>query len=1011
MAGRVLDHNAPSRFSDESAQISAYIGIGLLVLAIFAIDVLTPRTFTAAIFLYYFPIFISARLRFLYAPFIVGGLVSISALAGFYLATQDPGPVEITNRLFVIATLWAMTALAYRRSTKNQTLVAKGTTLESGKKLRDMIAASKFGIQIIDRAGNKLFANQALADMMGYESVQALLTVPSLDLVAPHDRGFALECRDQSRTTDDSELPTYELDGLRKDGTTLRLQIVVQQIDWENADARQQTFIDVSDRQRARDALAESEKRYRELCEDLKLGLLIASRRGKLLVNKAYADLLGYDSAEEFMALGRFGGIAPYDLHRAPTMANIDATPPDQIPLSYKIDQVRKDGTIVPVEIFSRVLQWNGERAVQNIIVDLSERKQAEAALAKSEHQFRKLFEDLQLGVLISRAHGKLMVNNAYVDMLGYDSADELMSVKRHGDIAPYHRQHALTLDEIEQADGHLPSPMEIDLLRKDGAIVPTEIYWRVLEWEGEKAVERIFVDLTKRKRAEEALVESEQRYRDLIEGAPIGMQIAAAMENRLLVNKALATMLGYDSADELIGLEARALVAPYHYDRTVEFTDIANPNVQFRETDELDLVCKNGDIRTTQVFRRRLIWQGENAVQLAYIDITERKRAEAALVESEERYRKLFEESPLGIRITDENGNRQANQALARMLGYDSVEELLTLPKKALIAPGHLHRAITYERIRTDRGSVPASVELDIIKKDGSPLPVQVFWRTLEWRGVRAVERTYIDISERRAHEHVLQERDRTVRELRQELSHASQVGTMGEIAAVIAHELHQPLAAIANTASAAQRRLSDEHADKKAVLDEMLPLITSQASRAGSVIGGIRKLFDGKRTERSLQDINSVVAEACELAANEFKADTLEISRHFAERSSCAVVDKVQIQQVIYNLLRNAADALQESATKDVTVSIRHTDDQMIRISVKNAGPSLPDHVRANLFEPFFTTKENGMGMGLYTCQRIVNAHEGEIWAEPDDKSGTTIQFTLPLARQTIDPTDAVH
>ncbi|MBT5458457.1 MAG: PAS domain S-box protein [Rhodospirillaceae bacterium] len=597
--------------------------------------------------------------------------------------------------------------------------------------------------------------------------------------------------------------------------------------------------------------------------------------------------------------------------------------------------------------------------------------------------------------------------------MLGYDATDDLIDLEGRAFVAPYHYDRTVPFTDISQPHMPFRETDELDLICKDGSVCTTRVFRRRLIWQGTNAVQLAFIDLTESKRAEKALAISEERYRDLIEGSTLAMQITDRHLKRLFVNNAMVALLGYESAEELRAVEEFGAIAPEYRNqvRAANQFDLESGSTQ--QPHEIELLQKDGTIVPVQVFRRKILWEGEAAIHRTFVDISERKRAETALVDSEERYRRLFEESPLGIRITDTNGNRMVNQAMATMAGYDSVDEILALPRRTLIAPHHRDRTVTEEKIMAGGKDLPNSVEMDIVKKDGSLLPVQVFWRTLEWRGVKAVERTFIDVSERKEHERALQERDKTVQELRLALANASQIGAMGEVASVIAHELHQPLAAIANTANAAQRRLSDGKEDITVVLNEMLPLISSQASRAGRVIGGIRNLFDGRRVERSREDINLVVAEACELAANEFPSDILEIEQHFADHSPIVQIDRVQIQQVIYNLLRNAVDAMGSSTSKDVIVSIAEIDKLMVEISVRDYGPGLPGHVRPKLFEPFFTTKKQGMGMGmgLYTCQRIVEGHDGRIWAESSDDGGTTIRFTLPLAGSAADGTGSVH
>jgi PAS domain S-box-containing protein len=278
--------------------------------------------------------------------------------------------------------------------------------------------------------------------------------------------------------------------------------------------------------------------------------------------------------------------IAPYEHSRIFSYRRITA-PGNGLPSHYELDLLHKDGTII--------LEWDGQPAVQRTFINISERKKAEAELAESEHRYRELFEDLKLGLMISGRDGLLLVNNAYAELLGYESADAVMAIDRFGDIAPHDRHRALTLGRIEAEAEQLPSPIEFDLLHRDGSFVPVEVYWRLFDWEGKKAVQRIFVDLTERKLAQAALIESEREYRDLIERAPIGMQIASGSGRRLWVNAAFATMLGYDNAEQMLDLPGYSLVAPYHHDRLYPFSEIAKQGTVSRESDEIDLVCKDG--------------------------------------------------------------------------------------------------------------------------------------------------------------------------------------------------------------------------------------------------------------------------------------------------------------------------------------------------------------------------------------------------------------------------------
>lgn len=1137
MAGRTLDQRSIGSSLTLPGQTKILLGIGAIIATAFFIDILSPSDLTAGLLLNYFAIYLSTKFKEPRLAYAIMAIVSVLAVIGFFAKPDLPIGTDLANRLFIFATLWAMSALAYRRVIQNQEIVVQRAAIESGKTFRDLFDNSRLGIQLADLDGKRLMVNKAQADLLGYASEAELMAVPLENITAPHDRERAAAMRMIKEAKGDLP-PAYEIDALRKDGSVIPFQVFWRTLDWGGELAVQRIFIDISERKRAEAALAEKERQYRDLIEENPLGIQIVDGRGnRLLINRAFVKMLGYESAEEIKRIPWKGFLAPDDQVKALSLEEIEKFGTDG-PNTVELNLVRKDGSILPVQIFRRVLVWEGEKAIQRTYIDISERKRAQQALVSSEKQYRNLIERAPLGMQISDRDGnkllankalatllgydegsdvlalpsqaivareegytrvpfeevdkpgskypqsreidlrrkdglmvpvqvlrrkliwegresvqrtyvdlserkraqqalvesekqyrdlieqavlgiqilardgkRLLVNNALLTLLGYENSKEIIALPKLGFIAPHHHRRALTFAEMADSENQNATSREIDLVRKDGSFVPVEIFQRTVSWEGNKAVQLTYIDLSERKRAEEALAESEAQYRDLIEGARLGIQLSDRDRNRLLVNQALVDMLGYASAEDVKNVKHRGFVAPYDRDKTLSFKKIEEAEDDIPVSLEVDLLRKDGSTLPVQMFWRMLDWGGKPILQRTYIDISERKRAEAALLDSEQRYRGLFEGSSLGLRITDAHGNRVTNPAMAALLGYDSVEDIKTLPRRQLIAPHDRDRAITFEMIQSGADNLPTTMELDLVRKDGSILPVQVFWQILKWEGVKAVERTYIDISERREHERVLRERDRTVQELRQALARASRISAMGEISSVIAHELHQPLAAIANTASAAQRRLADTTVEKSAVLDEMLPLIVDQANRAGNVIGGIRKLFEGGSSERSIENLEAIVDEACALATNEFQAENVAITREFENSAVTALIDKVQIQQVIYNLLRNANDAIQDVPDKNVIVSIRTEDDQTVRISVQDNGPGLSPDVTSTLFDPFVTTKEKGMGMGLYTCQHIVESHGGRIWAESDGSNGTIVEFTLPLAGQLENVDGSVH
>ncbi len=240
--------------------------------------------------------------------------------------------------------------------------------------------------------------------------------------------------------------------------------------------------------------------------------------------------------------------------------------------------------------------------------------------------------------------------------------------------------------------------------------------------------------------------------------------------------------------------------------------------------------------------------------------------------------------------------------------------------------------------------------------------------------------------------------ERERSrVRELQTELIHISRLNAVGQSASMLAHEVNQPLTAARNFLAAAQRMLRADAVEPRRAADAV-DRTMAQVNRATDIIRHLRRFVSRSGPDRSREPVADIIREAITISALEGRG--VRIVQQIAPDLPLASIDKVQIQQVLVNLMRNSLEAMAASEWKNLTVIARRLDSTMIQISVQDTGPGLSNEVAAKLFQPFVTTKEGGMGVGLSICRTIVEAHGGRIWSETGLSSGTVFHFTIPVA-----------
>jgi len=377
-------------------------------------------------------------------------------------------------------------------------------------------------------------------------------------------------------------------------------------------------------------------------------------------------------------------------------------------------------------------------------------------------------------------------------------------------------------------------------------------------------------------------------------------------------------------------------------------------------------------------------------------IDIDDQKQIEEALRTRESHLHSILETIPDAMIVIDGNGIMQFfSSAAERQFGYTEREAIGQNVSMLMPNPDRSRHDGYLDRYRStgERHIIGIGRIVTGQRKDGTTFPMHLSIGEMQSGGAPYFTGFVRDLTEH-------QQTQARLLELQSELVHVSRLSAMGEMASALAHELNQPLAAISNYMKGSRRLLSTSTDPNLSKIEGALDRAAEQAIRAGQIIRRLRDFVARGESEKRVESLSKLIEEAGALGLTGAREQAVQLRFSLDPQHDQVLVDRVQIQQVLVNLFRNALEAMAESPRRELTASNRLVSDDMIEVAVSDTGSGFGEDVEKNLFQTFFTTKETGMGVGLSISRSIIEAHGGRMWAETNAAGGATFCFTLPAA-----------
>lgn len=894
-------------------------------------------------------------------------------------------------------------ALNHAQQENKQRIDAEKALKESEERFRILIESSIQGI-LVHRETKPLFVNAAYARILGYDSPNEILTLPSVvSLIAPYERERLLGYH-SSRMKSENAPTHYEYDAVCKDGSIVTLQQIVTTLQWDGAWAVMGTTLDVTEQKQAEKALWESEERYHSVVEAMAEGIVMHQANGEILfANSAAEHILGLTMDQmmgrtsldpRWRAIHEDGTSFPGETHPAMITLRTGESVRNVVMGVYK-----PDGNLSWISVNSQPLQQSNEASPSGVVAtfhDITELKQAEQALKEQEAYHRALFENLPIPVFTKDRQGVYTSSNA--ENLRYWSANPIGKT----DFELLDHEVARSLRDTDQ---HVMKNGEV--ITKEEILIDTplgdrQVLTRKVPLLGKDnkviGILGASIDITQRKEIEISLKNSEARYRSLFEQANDAIFLNTIDDVIIDVNRRACEMLGY-SREELLTMTVSDLQAPevrQSHGQVIKHELEHFAGTPFETVD----IHKDGARIPVEVSTSLFVDNQNQQLAISIVrNISRRKQAEQALRESEERLNGIVVSAMDAIIVIDETQKIVLfNPTAEHVFGY-TVEEIIGQPLTNLMPERFRHGHKRHVQAFGFTGLTNRLMGQDVLyglRSDGEEFPIEASISQSMINGEQYFTAILRDITKRI--------------ELEGQFYQAQKMEAIGLLAGGIAHDFNNLLTPIMVYADMGMLDLTRE--DR---VYEYLQQIEKTASRAKQLTQQILALSQKQLLVLETLELNAVVHDISNLLQRVI-GENISLEMHLQDNLPFVQADANQLGQILMNLAINARDAMPNGGILEIKTGFVRLNQALeglpavippnsyIVLSIRDTGIGMEDEVKHHLFEPFFTTKEvgRGTGLGLSTVHSIVQRHHGYIQFDSLLGEGTVFQIYLPITHE---------